>query len=359
MTSVRVAIRVDASRAIGLGHVRRCVSLAKSLKRQGAAVQFVTRELDVDVSSMLGASEWMVHTLPPPDGRPWSLSSVSHADWAGVPAERDARETVRVIQPLHPDALVIDHYAFDADWHRPVAGELGCPIAVIDDLADRSLECDLLVDHNHHTDHAAKYQQRLTRRTRILGGPRFALVDPSFAEAPRLAWAPIVRSMGIFMGGVDAGAHTLLALRACRAARFQGPIEIVSTQHNPNLQRLVQAVAADGHARLTLDLPDLAAFFARHDLHVGAGGGATWERCCIGAPTVAVAVALNQSAVLGPLQELGVVEACDADADSIAAAVSRLVENADLRRAMGEAGRALVDGRGTERVAQAITETSC
>jgi spore coat polysaccharide biosynthesis predicted glycosyltransferase SpsG len=193
MTSVRVAIRFDASRAIGLGHVRRCVTRAKSLKRQGAAVKFVTRDLGVDASSMLGASDWTVHTLPPPDGRPCSLSSVSHANWAGVPAERDARETVSVMRPLHPDALVIDHYAFDADWRRAVAGELECPVAVIDDLADRSLECDLLVDHHHHTDHAARYQQRLTRTTRILGGPRFALVDPSLAEAPRLTWAPIVR----------------------------------------------------------------------------------------------------------------------------------------------------------------------
>lgn len=100
------------------------------------------------------------------------------------------------------------------------------------------------------------------------------------------------------MGGTDPGGISARVLAACRAAGFAGTIEVVSTSANSRLDALQQACAVDSAVTLTLDQPDLAGFFARHDLQIGAGGGATWERCCIGAPTVAMALVANQSAVV-------------------------------------------------------------
>ena len=68
-----------------------------------------------------------------------------------------------------------------------------------------------------------------------------------------------------------------------------GPIEVVSTSANPHLRGLAAQVRADSLARLSVDLHDLAAFHARHDLQIGASGGATWERCCVGVPSLSMA----------------------------------------------------------------------
>lgn len=350
---MKVAIRVDASRAIGTGHVRRMLALAAALRGCGAKVQFITRDLGLDVPAMMREAGFDCTVLPPSDGAPF-VSRVLHGVWAEIDPARDAAQTLVMLAP-RTDWVVVDHYAFDATWHIAIRTGARCRIAVIDDLADREIEADLLVDHNHADDHRAKYGGRVSARTRLLGGPRFALLGPAYADAPRHRPGGKVESIGIFLGGVDQANVSLVALEGIVRAGFNGPVEIVSTGANPHLSALRDAAAARPDTTVSTDLPDLAAFFARHDVQIGAGGGATWERCCIGAPTVLLVAAENQLAVAPALREAGVVATPAPlralDAESIAVALRPLLISAALRHDMSMRSRALVDGRGATRVA--------
>lgn len=351
---MRVAVRVDASRAIGTGHVRRMVALARGLESCGADVRFVWRDLGIDVAAMLPLAEWALPALPAPSGDFIAdAGAPDHAHWAGVSAKQDAAETLAAIRDFAPDWVVVDHYGFAADWHEAMRDGCGARIAVIDDLADRALAADVVVDHNHHADHRAKYAEVLATPAWVLGGPRFALLGSAFAEAERLVVADNVASIGVFMGGVDADGMSVAVLDAIDAAGFAAPVEVVTTSANPGLEALRARVAARPGASLTVDLPDLAAFFARHQLQVGAGGGATWERCCIGAPTILLSVAENQQAVIPALVERGVVLGAQ-PGEALVAAIRQALGDADLRRRMADAARALVDGRGALRVALAM-----
>lgn len=350
---MKVAIRVDASRAIGTGHVRRMLALAAALRSCGARVQFITRDLGLDVAAMTREAGIDCTVLPPPDGAPF-VSNVLHGVWAEVDPARDAAQTLAVLAP-GTKWLVVDHYAFDAAWHGAIRMGTRCRIAVIDDLADRAIDADILVDHNYASDHRAKYSGRIGARTKLLGGPRFALLGPAYANAARHQPGAKVNSIGIFLGGVDQANLSLAALEGIARAGFGGPVEIVSTSANPHLAALRQAAAARPGTTVSTDLPDLAAFFARHDVQIGAGGGATWERCCIGAPTLLLVVADNQLAVAPALREAGVVATPDPlralDPESIAAALKPLLADPALRRDMSACSRDLVDGRGALRVA--------
>ena len=356
---MNVAIRVDASRAIGTGHVKRMLSLATALRRGGSTVRFVTRETDIAAAAMIRDAGHDCGILPRVDGA--GDAGIPHASWAGVTSAADADDTVASLGDWRADWIVIDHYGFDARWHRRARSASGARIAVIDDLADREIDADLVVDHNHARDHRAKYAACGTAQ-RLLGGPRFALLGPEFASAPRCVVEDIVPSIGIFMGGVDAAGVSADILAAVRSAGFSGPVELISTSANPGLDDLRARVAVDPAATLSIDLPDLSAFFARHGLQVGAGGGATWERCCIGAPTLLLAVADNQLAVVPALAADKVVAAIDpqahTDIPAIADALSHLIDDAPRRRDMADRSRALVDGRGAERVAMAMLAPS-
>jgi UDP-2,4-diacetamido-2,4,6-trideoxy-beta-L-altropyranose hydrolase len=356
---VRIGIRADATPTMGLGHLLRCLALARAMRRAGAEVHFVTRDLGLDSAARIRAAGFGVFSLPaphcewtPPDSAP------PHAAWAGVPADEDAEQTAGLLRPMEPDRLVIDHYAFDAVWHRRVADALGVRVAAIDDLGDRALDVDVLIDQNL-ADHDAKYVGRLPQRVRRLLGPRYALLGPRYADAPRHVPSGRLGSIGIFMGGVDQAGMSRLAWHGCRhTAAFDGPIEIATTSANPHLEDLHALASADGRTTLSVDLPDLAAFFAAHDLQIGAGGGATWERCCIGAPTLLLAVAENQRAVLPALSAAGIVatlgEHIAPDATSVGHAVAMLALEPRRLASMSERARRLVDGRGAERVALAM-----
>ncbi|CAG1001323.1 UDP-2,4-diacetamido-2,4, 6-trideoxy-beta-L-altropyranose hydrolase [Burkholderiales bacterium] len=339
MNAAHIILRADATRSLGLGHVKRCLALGLALRECGAEVSLVFRRSDVDVEALARESGIACQAIG------------TDAAW-----QEDAAATARIARSCGAAWVVVDHYGFDARWHGQVAAAGGIAIAAIDDLADRPLEVSLLVDPNHAADHRSKYSGRLAGKPRMLAGPRYALLAPVYAYAPRLALRDEVASIGIFMGGADAAGMSTLALEACRHhARFDGPIEIATTRASPHLDALQRSCASDSRLTLTVDVPNLAAFFARHDLQIGAGGGATWERCCLGAPTLALRCAANQDAVIPALAALGAVAALPGDGPPTAAgigeAVRRLIDDPAARRRLAETSRAIVDGRGAQRVA--------
>ncbi|MEQ1657147.1 MAG: UDP-2,4-diacetamido-2,4,6-trideoxy-beta-L-altropyranose hydrolase [Hylemonella sp.] len=361
-----VALRVDASATMGTGHLRRCLSLAQALATLGARVDMVVRRLDSAAPQVLAgpaaAGGWGVRWLPVPAGdfTPQE-GGTPHQAWAGVPWDQDVRDTLGALQDNAPDWVVVDHYAFDERWHAAVRRGLGCRVLVIDDVADRALDADALLDQNLAADHHAKYASRLSREPRWLTGPGYALLSVAYRDAPRYRFRPEVRSLGVFLGGTDPGGASARVLGICRNAGFTGPVEVVSTSASPFLDELRAACADVPGATLTLDQPDLAAFFARHDLQIGAGGGATWERCCIGVPTIALMLAANQEAVVPALDQLGVLRAARLDSHSgsvelpvLAQALTELLADPAARQALGEHAAALIDGRGAERVALSL-----
>lgn len=363
---MRLAIRVDASAEIGTGHLRRCLTLARELVRFDAEVWLVCRPLDGVALTVLRGVEIPVLWLPvagPTEvaAKDDTSTEPQHAAWARVGWTRDAQETVSILQTKVPDWVVVDHYAFDARWHKAVAECLNTHIAVIDDLGDRDLYGDLLIDHNLAIpDHRFKYHSHIAKDMIILGGAQFAMLGPAYAKARRYRSHGSVRSIGIFMGGTDLGNISAMVVQACRdGAEFFGKIEIVTTTANPYLQSLIAIAARWPHTQLLLDLPDLAAFFSRHDLQIGAGGGATWERCCIGAPTLALVIAENQRQVLGPLETLGVLRTVPEtilDPVSLGKEIRLMIDNPELCRKLGERAQSLVDGQGTLRIAQYMNE---
>lgn len=357
---MRVAIRVDLSVPMGLGHARRCQSLAFALRDSGAQILFVSRPMDLDSRAVLSRPFYDVRLLERPAGAYERIDQAApqHASWAGVSWEQDANDTIAALRGWQPDWLVIDHYSFDSRWHTSVRHALGCRILVVDDLADRDLDADILVDHNWCDDHRLKYGSHATRVSRLLGGPRFALLGPDYATTQPYSFRPEVESIGIFMGGTDAARLSETALAACRRiAGFSGTIEVATTSSNPNLRRLRECCAVSPGTTLLVDQPSLAGFFARHDLQIGAGGGATWERCCMGAPSIAVIGAANQVPVLRPLSGLGVllaVESENANAPMLAGYVGELIESPATRHDLGVSARNMVDGLGSTRVAQEV-----
>lgn len=339
---LQVAIRADASAQVGTGHLKRCLTLAHALRACGAQVAFVSRRIDGVAPALLQAQPFACEWLP-----------------QGASAEEeDARISAQAPAPRAAAWVVVDHYGLGAAWHALVRGQTGARIAAIDDLANRPLAPDLLLDPNLHADHAAKYRDALQGTPKLLSGPRYALLDQAYANSARYRVHDSVRSIGIFMGGTDPTGACLAAVRACRQeAGFQGPVEVVSSPLAPDYPALLALCARWPDTRVLDGLPHLADFFQRHDLQIGAGGGATWERCCIGVPTLACDVAPNQLSTLPALEAEGAVVWVRGGGDlarTLGQALGPLLRDARLRRGLSARAQALVDGRGAARVAAVL-----
>src|SRR5262249_8109776 len=112
------------------------------------------------------------------------------------------------------------------------------------------------------------------------------------------------------------------------------------------------------HAELHIDSSDIATLMSEADLAIGACGSASWERCCLGLPAVAIISGGDQKLVGRALAEAGaavVGSLADIDPDWITARLRDFADDPDqLRRMSSEAAR-LCDGQGAQRVVQAVS----
>lgn len=221
---MHVVFRTDASLTIGTGHVTRCLTLAKALRESGAQTLFICREHEGHLCNHIEEQGFAVHRLPSPRKGFVPDDVSAHAAWLGATWQEDADSTVAAITSLQmkPEWLIVDHYGIDQRWEerlRPLVNR----IMVIDDLADRHHDCDILLDQNLVPDLEIRYDSLIPEGCTRLLGPDYALLQPIYAELhdripPREG--PIRRTL-ISFGGADSDNLTGRALEAVISLKRQ------------------------------------------------------------------------------------------------------------------------------------------
>lgn len=342
---MRVAFRTDASVRIGTGHVMRCLTLADALAERGATCTFVCRHLTDALADVICARGHGLHRLPP---APHGCDDLAHSPWLDTTMADDAAACAPLLAGLDPDWLVVDHYALDARWTRAVRGR--ARVLAIDDLADRALDCDLLVDSTAGRL-AGDYDGLVRDDAPRLTGPMFAPLRPEFAALRAQALARRggpVRHVLVAMGGVDVGNVTGRVLAGLAGTGLQTTVVLGSAA--PHLDAVRAQVSAIGGARLLVDTPDMAALMVQADLAIGAAGSTAWERCALGLPTVLLVLADNQRAVAAGLELAGAARILGTgDTVDWPARLRGLIGRIDPGQ-MSAAAAALTDGAGARRV---------
>jgi UDP-2,4-diacetamido-2,4,6-trideoxy-beta-L-altropyranose hydrolase len=357
---MKIAIRADASLEMGTGHVMRCLTLANVLRERGASVRFVARSLPDSLSSLLeqnGHTMTLLEAASPEDAFVSGLHATAHAAWLGVDQTLDAEQTKRVLEETGPyDWVIVDHYGIDACWEQHVR-ECAGQILVIDDLADRRHDCDVLLDQNHYEGMEARYDGLVPEHCTRLLGIRYALLREEFITL-RTEVSPRegdVRRLLIFFGGLDAGNVTGVTLDALsHLERNDIEIDAVIGAGHP-ARAAIETRCAEIGIRCHVQTRHMAELMAAADLAIGAGGTATWERCVLGLPAMVFCLAENQRKLVRDSSRAGLVYAPDIDPYDMEGQLLHLralLGNAALRTHISRTALASIDGLGASRVAQ-------
>ena len=307
---MKIVFRTDASIQTGTGHVMRCLTLADALRERGAQCTFVCRPHAGHLLDLIRQRGHEALGLRLPEAQFNAPADPTHAQWLGTGWASDAEQTRQALGDHAVDWLVADHYALDRRWEqsmRPHAKN----IMVIDDLADRPHDCDLLLDQNLGRA-AADYSGLLNPGTQTLIGPQYALLRPEFAQwrdySLKRRVNPQLKNLLITMGGVDkdnATGQVLQALRTCPLP-LDCRITVVMGATAPWLDEVrTQAQDMPWPTRVLVGVNDMAQLMADSDLAIGAAGSTSWERCCLGLPTLMVVLAENQKEAAAHLQKAG------------------------------------------------------
>ena len=359
---MRVLLRADASSEIGWGHVMRCLTLAHALARQGAECVFVCRDHPGNLSDRIRQQGFDVHLLRSGmahvagTAKGSDASLPPHYRWLGADWRTDAGQTVAVMDNRVYDWIVVDHYALDARWHDSLRPHCKAILA-IDDLADRRLEVDAVLDQNLGRE-PTLYEPWIRPETQCLLGPRYALLRPEFEQWREASLARREKtglsSLLVTLGGTDTFNFTPRLVRAVLdTPDFDSlHLEVVLGRHAPGLEA-VRALERAAPDRLTVhcDVERMAPLMAESDLCIGAAGSTAWERCCLGLPALQVVSADNQIAIARALEQMGAALTLDTEAleDSLIESLKTL--SPELLGLMSCSGQSLCDGQGADRVA--------
>lgn len=338
----------------------RCLTLADALHEQGAECKFVCREHEGHLMDYIRSRGYEVHALPKPSVNASFESILAHANWLGVDWLIDAQETQQFLAKTKHDWLIVDHYAIDHRWESTLRSSCKRMI-VIDDLADRHHDCDLLLDQNYGST-TERYAGLVPANCTQLHGPEFALLKPIYAQRraeQSVRSEKMERVLIYFGGGADPMDLNGMAMRAFQTPELKKiELDIVVGSSYAYKKELEAAAANRGRTHIHTQLSDLSELMARTDLAIGAGGATTWERCCLGLPSVVISVADNQRPASEALVADGLIEylgfSGTITSETIHEIILKLIGKPERLGELSKKGLKLVDGNGINRVLNEI-----
>ena len=372
---MKIAFRTDASLQMGSGHVMRCLTLADALKAQGAQCHFISRAHPGNLLETISRRGFKVSRLAYSAQKAQvagnlkakktgaSQQEPAHMTWLGSDWQADAHETSFILAELHADWLVVDHYALDHRWEEVLAPYCR-KLLIIDDLADRHHLGDLLVDQN--LGHQPQdYTDLVPASCQVLAGPCYALLRPEFAALRNASLkrrttpqSRGIKQLLITMGGVDlpnATGRVLDALKTCPLP-VDCRITIVMGAAAPALAHVRElAGKMPWPSTVLVNVANMAQHMTESDLAIGAAGSTSWERCCLGLPTLIVVLAANQRDIAVGLECAGAAIVLDLHKDEKFAkklrdTVGCLVKNETALISLSRASSRVTSGYGANMV---------
>ncbi len=326
---MRVALRADAGFRDGTGHVMRVLTLAEALQGRGHEPHLVGADIDV----------------------PWLARQVADA---GIPVHRVPRATLAadVIAGLDADRVVVDSYTIPADDIGSLDARI--PVLAVIDGDTRGIPASLYLDQNLGADE----RPPAVDPRRMLRGSSFALIRRDIlVQRRRDPWRlPAIPRIVAFLGGTDptGGSEAVAAALAGLGSLAR------TTMIVPDAQAAGVRAALGPGGEVLGPTTELPALLGSADVIVSAAGSSAWEACALAIPSVFIAVVDNQQESLGAAVAHGAALGIDATTEPTAITarlegmVRQLIEDEALRRSLSDAAGRAFDGRGAERVADAL-----
>lgn len=349
---MNIVFRADAGVDIGIGHVMRCLTLADKLSSRGHVCSFVCRDHAGNLSNNIRTRGYHVSLLPQRGEAP---------GWLGATQEQDAAETLQALAGKFPDWVVTDHYDIGSQWEL-MFRKSGSKVLAIDDLADRTHQCDVLLDQTLGRNRG-DYASLVPKGTVLLLGSQMALLRPRFEELRRNSPRREIRRINrilVSLGGADSQNLTDRVIDALERSLWLAPvaIDIVLGGVNPWIADIrKRALCSPLPMRVLVDVSDMAELILTSDLAIGTAGTTSWERCCLGLPSIVVVAADNQQRISEALVASGAATALTVSerlVEEVAAELVKLAESPSLLTVMSQHAASLVDGHGCERVVAAM-----
>lgn len=286
---MKIVIRADASQWIGSGHIMRCLVLAKALRKAGHEVVFASLSQQGDMITYIREQDFDVVAFDPISDPLIPQHNADYAAWLQRSEAEDSQDFITNFDNV--DMVIIDHYGIGCAWERVIRAHYDAQIVAIDDLI-RAHDADIIIDQT-----LGRCAKDYEVRKITLSGSDYALLDESFAmvrnSMPSRRALPSMPKVLVTMGAIDQPNATLSVLKVL-AHQVNAKFTVLLSARSPNYQQVKDWCKSIPNVNHIDFCRDMAALMAEHDIAIGAPGTTSWERACLGLPSIIIPLADNQ-----------------------------------------------------------------
>lgn len=326
----------------------RCLALATELKNKGAKIIFICKDLPGNFNKLVSDKSIDLLTIDGPASKTISYDNHLQLD--------DAKKTCSILKDFQPDLMIVDHYSFDHIWENRIK-RLVPRIMVIDDLADRQHECEILLDQNDFNTDGSRYKDIVNESCKLLLGPKYVMLRDEFK--PNLAASyelpEIIKKILLFFSlGNDQG-ETLKAMRGILQSRNKYEVDVVIGHTNPDHRKIKEKCKLNQWG-FHCEVDYMSKLMLNADMVIGGGGSTSWEKCFLGIPSISVILASNQVEITNLLASHGAVINLGWHDELVTESYSDILNKLDIQilNELSSQASLLVDGKGIDRVIKSI-----
>jgi len=351
---LKAVVRADSSLNIGSGHIMRCLTLAEELTMNGFVVYFISVNQSGSMLSHIESFGYQCFEIPCA-----SYNSNSYND-KYFDNTYDAIFSIEILKPLNIDLIIVDHYGINSIWHKMIK-QYCKSIVVIDDLANRNYECNILIDQTYGR-RPDEYIKLVSNKANLCLGSKYALVRKEYFEMRGKAKIKRdkyedIKNILIFMGGADYSSlyldivNTIFSMDSLNLLTVN---LVVGAQDDNTIDKLSSIV--DDRLKIHKNISYMPRLMYESDIFIGASGSTTWERCSLYLPSLVYVAADNQKIIAKNLYNLGAILVWK-DMIELKRCFQRITQSPALYHKMKVKSGKVCDAKGVYRVANKVIES--
>ncbi|AOT69330.1 UDP-2,4-diacetamido-2,4,6-trideoxy-beta-L-altropyranose hydrolase [Geosporobacter ferrireducens] len=345
-----VGIRADGGQGIGMGHIMRCLALAREFRRKGNTVYFICKAAEGAKKIIEEGFEVLLLDSGEATERDVDFN-------LGSNLLKEAYEMVPLIDQKKIAVLIIDTYDVSIEYFSALKTQVK-KLVYIDDLKKAVYPVDMIINGNLTSEYM-NYQKDYGDQLLLLG-PTYNMIREEFINQKHRKIHKQVRHIMITTGGTDPHHMTsrLLDMILSDNKDLNLTIHLIIGSLFRDITDLKKIEEQDHRVILHENTARISDIMRLADIGISAGGTTLYELAACGTPTLAFILAENQEFLVGKMDEAGYVISLgwfhQIEASGFLKQLKALINNYTQRVQMSRRAQKLVDGRGIERIVIAI-----
>lgn len=348
---MKIAFRVDGGKSIGLGHIMRCLTLANEFRKKDMKVYFLSK-YDEGIKKV-EENELDVIKLYCDD-----INDNNYFNYGDIKKlDEEALEIIKILKEKDIDTLILDSYNISEDYLLKLKENLKI-LAYIDDVNLIVYPIDILINGNiFATD--MNYKKYFYDEVMLLGS-KYNLIRAEFKDLPKRILKKEVKNIMITTGGSDPKNITCKIINKLLKDDYFKKISfnVIVGSGFTNKEDIYLLSKRNKNINIHENPTKISDIMLNSDIAISSGGSTLYELCSCGTPTLAFIYADNQVPLVEKLDSNGYIKSIGwyNGEFNLLESLKNLINNFSKRLDMSSRGQDLVDGRGSERVVNAIIE---